>query len=77
MVILTEEKKEFIMAKKNSKQLRKETKIKLKKIGRRNRKFVHIVCTKCGKTIDIMINLSSIDLYTKEMRKHYICLLCR
>jgi len=65
------------MAKKNSKQLKKETKAKLKKIGKRNRKFVHLVCVKCKRDFRIRTNIGNYDLWTNDMKKHYVCLLCR
>ena len=63
--------------KKNSNQLRKETKAKLRKIGKRNRKFVHLVCTQCGREFKINTNPGNYDLWTEEIKKHYVCLICR
>jgi len=63
--------------KKNSNQLRKETKAKLKAIGRRSRKFMHLVCIKCKREYKIRINLGNEVLYTDKIKKNYICLICR
>ena len=62
---------------KNSKQLNSETKKKLKSLGRRSRKFIPLICTKCGNKRDIRINEDNEYLYTEEYKKKYICLLCR
>ena len=65
------------MKRKTSKQLRKETRKKLKAIGRRSRKFAHLICNKCKREMKIRINLDHLDLYNDELRKSYICLFCK
>jgi arginyl-tRNA--protein-N-Asp/Glu arginylyltransferase len=64
-------------SKKNSKQLSKETRKKLKTLGRRSRKFIHLVCIKCNREYSIRINREHEDLYTDKVIKNYVCLLCR
>lgn len=63
--------------KKNSQELRSETKQRLKDIGRRSRKFVYLTCKICKQERQIRIDPSHVDLYTDELRKNYICILCR
>lgn len=70
-------KKKYRYKKKSSNQLRKETRRRLKEIGRRNRKFIKLTCSKCRREYKIRINIDHEDLYTKEVKKNYICLLCR
>ena len=65
------------MVRKNSKQLSKETKAIYKAMGRRNRKFMKLTCTKCKRTHNIHINLGNEKLYTAKYIKDYICLLCK
>lgn len=64
------------MTKKNSNQIRKETRARYKKIGRRSRKFVHLTCKKCGREYKIRINSGHEPLYTDKLKKNYICLIC-
>ena len=59
----------------SSKELRKKTKDLLKKIGKRNRQFVNIVCSRCKQELHIRVNDKSI--YTEEIIKNYVCLLCK
>ena len=59
----------------SSKELRKKTKKLLEKVGRRNRQFMNISCSKCKRELHIRVNDKSI--YTEEMIKNYICLLCK
>jgi len=65
------------MTRKNSRQLRKETKERLKKVGRRNRQFVTLKCIKCKREFKIRINPGTVDLYTDKLKRNYICLLCK
>ena len=65
------------MKRKNSKQLRKETRNKLKKIGRRSRYFIHLICKECKREYKIRINAGNQELYTDELKNNYICLICR
>ncbi len=62
-------------SKHTSKELRKRTRKKLKKIGRRNRKFVYLKCNQCGK--ERQIRTADKSLYTEKIRKKYVCVLCR
>ena len=59
----------------NSKQIRKKTKELLKKIGKRNRQFMNIPCTKCKRELHIRVNDKSI--YTEEVINNYVCILCK
>lgn len=63
------------MSKKNSYQLKQETKKKLKEIGVKNRKFITLKCIKCKREYHIRINAGSV--YTEEYIKSYVCLLCK
>jgi len=63
--------------KKNSKQLRKETRKKLKALGRMSRKFMHLVCIKCKRKYSIRTNAGNEGLYTEKYKKNYVCLVCR
>lgn len=65
-----------MLYRKTSHQLRKETKAKLKKVGKVSRKFVHLICKRCKREYKIRINRADIDLYTDELKKNYICLIC-
>jgi len=63
--------------KKNSQQLRKETRERLKELGKRNRKFVYMTCQRCKREVQIHINRDHEDLYTDDLKKNYICAICR
>lgn len=58
----------------DSKELRKETKKKLKALGKRNRKFIKVECISCHKIDRIRVN--NPELYTEEVQKKYKCFLC-
>ena len=63
--------------KKNSQQLREETRERLKEIGRRSRKFVRLICGNCKREFKIRINPGTENLYTDKVKKDYICIICR
>ena len=66
-----------VKSKKTSQQLTRETRKRLREMGHRNRKFVHLTCIKCKKIWDIRINAGDEVLFTDKLKKNYICLLCR
>ena len=58
-----------------TKHFSKETKKKLKAIETRGTNIIPLICSKCKKHYDIRTN--NVKLYTEELVKNYICLLCR
>jgi len=58
----------------NSKKLKKKTKKLLKKIGKRNRTFLDLACSKCKGVYHIRVNDKSI--YTPEITGNWNCGLC-
>ena len=60
-----------------TKQLSKETKQKLKDIETRGKNIIPLICSKCKRTYEIRTDIDNVKLYTEELAKSYICLLCR
>lgn len=61
-------------------KIRKSSKAILKEAKRitgkgKHRDFVHLTCITCNEECRIHVN--SKEPYTKEIRKNYICLMCR
>jgi len=59
----------------NSKELRKRTKKIMKNLKRPRKQFMKLTCNRCKRTYKIRVNDKKI--YTKEIIKNYICLLCK
>lgn len=60
----------------NSNERRKKVKKKLQELGlSKNRKFIKLTCTICGKENELRIN--NPDIYTEEVRKRYKCWKCK
>ncbi len=59
----------------SSKELRKKTREIFKKLGKRNRLFMNIICSRCKRELHIRVNDKNI--YTEEIIKNYVCLLCK
>jgi len=59
---------------KTSDELKRETQEELSKIGRRNRRFVHLVCSICHR--ECQIRTSNPELYTVEVKQKWTCFNC-
>ena len=59
---------------KTSDEIRKETQEELSKLGRRNRRFVHLVCSICHKTCQV--RTSNPTMYTEAVKQKWVCFTC-